>query len=77
MKYFNNFAANTTLKIIFFFNFIFSSSEYLALQHEVTSLIVALWGTIELHGNPKITDRERKKRLKTWIKDSFQIEILW
>ena len=51
---------------------IFSSSEFLALQHEVTSLIVALWGTIELHGNPKIADRERKKRLKTWIKDRFQ-----
>ena len=72
MKYFNSFAANATLKILFH-NYIFSSSEYLALQHEVTSLIVALWGTIELHGNPKITDRERKKRLKTWIKDRFQI----
>ena len=40
----------------------------MTLQAEVTSLIVALWGSLELYGNEKMTKRERKKRLKSWIK---------
>ena len=39
----------------------------------MTSLIVALWGTIDkiksYSSNQKLVERERKKRLKSWIKE--------
>ena len=42
-------------------------SEFTQLQHEITSLISALWIDLPLRGNTALTDRERKKLLSKWL----------
>ena len=49
--------------------------NFVSLQAEISSLIVALWGTMELYGNERLGRRERKRRLKAWIQGSVDKSV--